>query len=114
MEASSEYNLWTEDEISNDDNFDVIDYSPSSTGTESNVSISEFEVQDFFSETSVDDDVDSIPDLATVSDSTEDSILEAIEEVNEEALDLGEEPRTSTFAAACSCARGFCFSHNQN
>ena len=46
MEASSEYNLWTEDEISNDNNFDVIDYSPLSTGTESNVSISEFEVQD--------------------------------------------------------------------
>ena len=77
--SGSEYNLWTEDEISGDNSFDVIDYLPSSVDTGSSISSCDFNINDYISEG---------------------SYFEAEEEFSEGALDKDEEPRTSTFAAS--------------
>ena len=97
----SECELWTEEEINDNDEFAVVDYSPETSSTESDLSSYDVDVNEFFSETTVsDDDVDTIPDLESVSESSEGSIFGADEEFSDEALDLDEEPKTVTFAAA--------------
>ena len=93
------YDLWTEDEISNDDSFNAVDYSPSTT--ESNDSSIDSDTNEFFSKTTVSSvDVESLPDLEIVSDSSGSSICELDDNVVEGALDCGDEPKTTTFAAA--------------
>ena len=93
--------LWTEDEISGNDNFDVVNHSPAITDTKASVSSCDLDINDFISNTlTSESEVDLILDLEIMGDSSEDSILEADEETSEEALDLDKEPRTSTFAAA--------------
>ena len=99
--SGSECYLWTEDEISGNDNFDVVNHSPAITDTEASFSSCDLDINDFISDTlTSESEVDLISDLEFMGDSSEDSILEADEESSEEALDLDEEPRTSTFAAA--------------
>lgn len=99
--SGDEYNLWTGEEIRDSDNFEVVDHSSVNSDTEPNESTCDFDANDFFSETSVDNgDVESIPGLISVSDSSEDSILGVDEGIDEKALDLDEEPKTSTFIAA--------------
>ena len=94
--SGGECNLWTEDEISDNNNFKVINHSPAITNTGSNDSLN-----DFFSEISVDnEDINSVGDLIVIMDTSEDSVLKADGEVSEVALDLYEELKTSTFAAA--------------
>ena len=97
----SECELWTEEEINNNNEFAVVDYSPETSSTESDLSSYDVDVNEFFSETTVsDDDVNTIPDLESVSESSEGSIYGADKELSDEALDLGEEPKTVTLAAA--------------
>ena len=77
--SGSKYNLWTEDEISGDNSFDVVDYLPLSVDTRSSTSSCDFDINDYISEG---------------------SYFEAEEEFSEGALDKDEQPRTSTFAAS--------------
>ena len=94
--SRGECNLWTEDEISDNDNFKVINHSSVITNTGSNDSL-----DNFFLEISVDnEDINSVEDLIMIMDTSEDSVLKADREVSEVALDLDEELKTSTFAAA--------------
>ena len=84
--SRSEYNLWTEDEISGDDSFDVVDYLPLSVDTRCSISSCDFDINDYISETNI-------------GDTSEGSDFEAEEEFSEGALEKDKEPRTSTFAA---------------
>src|ERR1700678_2380437 len=106
--SGGRYELWTEDEIVADE-FDEqastvnIDYSLMSTESkDSEHSI--FDVSDLVlgsSVTSVGDEAyaDSLPDLISMSYSSEDSVSRADEEISKEPLDSGDEPRSFTFAA---------------
>ena len=77
----SECELWTEEEINDNNEFAVIDYSPETISTESDIFSYDADVNDFFSETTVsNDDADTIPDLESVSESSEGSIFGADEE----------------------------------
>ena len=84
--GGSEYNLWTEDEISGNNSFGVIDYLPLSVDTRSSILSCDFDINDYISETNI-------------GDTSDNSVFEAEEEFSEEALDKDEEPRTSTFTA---------------
>ena len=82
----SECELWTEEEITDNDEFAVVDYSPEATSTESDSSSYDVNVNKFFLETTVsDDDVDTIPDLESVSESSEGSIYGADEKLSDES-----------------------------
>ena len=99
--SGSECYLWTEDEISGNDDIDVVNHSPAITDTESNISTGDLNINDLISDTlTSESEVNLISDLEIVRNSSEDGILKADEEVSEGTLDLDEEPRTSTFAAA--------------
>src|SRR5271156_5223656 len=115
-DSGSEYELWTEEEIA-ENKWDEeirqvdIDYSPRSMISEANDTSSD--ISNFFLDTDTSSDtsvsVDSMPDLASVSDSSDGDVqetegevgsVERAEEDVEEALDLDDEPKTYTFVAA--------------
>jgi hypothetical protein len=97
--SGGEYDLWTEDEINNNDEVNIINDSPIITDMEDKFS-GGLDVDEFFSKTLANNmDVDSIPSLASMSDSSEDSVSRADEEISEEPLDSGDEPRSFTFVA---------------